>query len=329
MDDIGCRVDSPEQLLPYLRQNFQCLRRSGLKLSPEKRVFGSEQVSFLGNVITKEGLKPEKEKIEKVLRTLEIPKSVKQVKRLIGFLQFFRNFIPDLNEHLIPFYKLLRKKCFIWKCGGNTESVRYRQKKLQTTATQTLRLEKPGLQHAILCDASYHSSGFVLMIEDYVKNNKGESVKSYAPVSLGSKVFNTSQLKMSIYCKEILSLYFELETFHFIWGSDNPVLVLTDNKSLTRFCPAKTIPPSLWIYVDNRVTAFNIVAAHIPAKANGAADFLSRFQSDPNETIELKLTDRIPIREIEIDVRATLPENTINELFADDFPDELPHLRPL
>ena len=167
------------------------------------------------------------------------------------------------------------------------------------------------------------------MIEDYVKNNKGESVKSYASVSFGSKVFNTAQLKMSKYCKEILSLYFALETFHFIWGSDNPVLVLRDNKSLTRFFPAKTIPPSLWIYVDNRVTAFNIVVAHIPAKANAAADFLSRLQSDPNETIELKLTDRIPIREIEIDVRAKLPENTINELFADDFPDELLHLRPL
>ena len=51
MDDIGCGVESPEQL-PYLRQIFQCLRRSGLKLSPEKCVFGSEQVSFLGNVIT-------------------------------------------------------------------------------------------------------------------------------------------------------------------------------------------------------------------------------------------------------------------------------------
>ena len=61
VDDIGCGVDSAEQLLPYLRQIFQCLRRSGLKLSPEKCIFGSEQVSFLGNVITKEGLKPERE----------------------------------------------------------------------------------------------------------------------------------------------------------------------------------------------------------------------------------------------------------------------------
>ena len=164
------------------------------------------------------------------------------------------------------------------------------------------------------------------MIEDYVKNDKGESVKSYAPVSFGSKLFNTAQLKMSIYCKEFLSLYFALETFsHFIWGSEKPVLILTDNKSLTRFFQAKTIPPSLWNYVD-RVTAFNIVVAHIPGKANAAADFLSRLQADPNETIELKRTDRIPIREIEIDVRAKLPDNTINELFADDFPDELLHV---
>ena len=62
MDDLGCRVDSPEQLFPYFRQIFQCLRRSRLKLSPEKCVFGSEQLRFFGNVIIEEGLKREKEK---------------------------------------------------------------------------------------------------------------------------------------------------------------------------------------------------------------------------------------------------------------------------
>ena len=93
------------------------------------------------------------------------------------------------------------------------------------------------------------------------KNEKGESVKSYEPVSFGSKVFNTAEMKMSIFCKEFSSLQSALETFsHFICGSGNPVLVLTDNKSLTRFSQAKTIPPSLWNYVD-RVTAFNIVTA--------------------------------------------------------------------
>ena len=60
MDDSGCGVESVQQLIPKLRLILKCLRRSGLKLSPEKCVFASEKVSFPGNVITKEGLHSEK-----------------------------------------------------------------------------------------------------------------------------------------------------------------------------------------------------------------------------------------------------------------------------
>ena len=38
-----------------------------------------------------------------------MPKTTKQVKRLIGFTQFFRNNIPNLGEKLMSFYKLLKK----------------------------------------------------------------------------------------------------------------------------------------------------------------------------------------------------------------------------
>ena len=107
MDDIGCRVESIEKHIPILRLIFKCLRRSGLKLMPENCVFGSEKLLFLGVVITKEGLLPEKDTIEKFLKTLEILKSVKKIKRLVGSLQFLRSFIPNLNGHLIPSYKLL------------------------------------------------------------------------------------------------------------------------------------------------------------------------------------------------------------------------------
>ena len=76
MDDIECGVESIDQLIQNLRQIFICLRRSGLKLWPENCVLGSAKVSFLGNVITKEGLQPEKEEIQKFLKTLEVPKSM-------------------------------------------------------------------------------------------------------------------------------------------------------------------------------------------------------------------------------------------------------------
>ena len=38
-----------------------------------------------------------------------MPKTIKQVERLIGFAQFFRNYMPDLGTNLMPFYHLLKK----------------------------------------------------------------------------------------------------------------------------------------------------------------------------------------------------------------------------
>ena len=102
---------------------------------------------------------------------------------------------------------------------------------MQATQT-TLRLAKHGQQYVIFCDASYYSSGFGLMNEDYLYQKGGTKKQAYAPVLFGSQLFNTSQLKMSTYCKDFVALYFALEYFsHFIWGAEKPVIGLTDNTS--------------------------------------------------------------------------------------------------
>ena len=54
----------------------------------------------------------------------------------------------------------------------------------------------------------------------------------------------------------------------------------------------------------DRIIAYNIILAHIPGKAIAAADFLSRMQADPNESLELQLVDSISMKQIEIDMKA-------------------------
>ena len=90
MDDIGSGVETFEELIPNLRQIFECVRKSGLKLSPGKCEFGVQKITFLGKVITPAGIQPERERIKKFLNKLTMPRTVKQVKRLVGFLQFWR-----------------------------------------------------------------------------------------------------------------------------------------------------------------------------------------------------------------------------------------------
>ena len=208
----------------------------------------------------------------------------------------------------MPRYKLLRKDREFILQNEHLKSFDNIKKDLLKATETTLRLAKPGQQYVILCDASYYSSGFVLMIKDYLEQKDGKKKQANAPVSYGSQLFNVSQLKMSTYCKKLLALYFALEYFsHFIWGAEKPVIILRDNKSLTSFFQSKSLHPAMWSFMD-RVIAYNIVLAHIPGGANAAADFLSQMQTDPTQSLELQLHESIPMKEIGIDMKAKTPD---------------------
>ena len=97
-------------MIPALRKVFDCLRESGLKLSAQKCEFGTAKIDYLGNIITPKGMSPESAKTENFLGQIRMPNTVKQVKLLIGFVHFFRSFIPNLAQKLLPFYKLFRKE---------------------------------------------------------------------------------------------------------------------------------------------------------------------------------------------------------------------------
>ena len=72
----------------------------------------------------------------------------------------------------------------------------------------------------------------------------------------------------------------------------------------------------------DRVTTFNSTFSRSYTwKRKHGSGF--RPQTNPHETIEQKLTDRIPVRENQIDVRPKLPEKLIIELSSDEFPDDL------
>ena len=112
------------------------------------------------------------------------------------------------------------------------------------------------------------------MIEDNPDQKIQSKRKTYAPVAFGSKIFSPAQLKMSTYTKEFLAIYMAfLEFAHISWEATKPTIVLTDNKSVTRFFQTKAIPTSWWNACDY-VLQFNFKIAHIAGSVNTAADFL-------------------------------------------------------
>ena len=120
------------------------------------------------------------------------------------------------------------------------------------------------------------------------------------PVAFGSKKFSPAQLKMSIYSQEFLAIYMAfLEIAHILWEATKPTIVLTDNKSVTRFFQTKAIPPALWNAGDY-VLEFNFKIAHIARSVNIEADFLSRLELKVTVKIRLKIREDIQTTPIEV-----------------------------
>ena len=89
-------------------------------------------------------------------------------------------------------------------------------KNLVKAAKMILRLSLPEKQLVIMCDASEHTSGFVLLTNYYTERAK-EHHQFYAPVSFGSRRFTTGQRSLTMYSKELLATWFASDDFGHIF----------------------------------------------------------------------------------------------------------------
>ena len=318
VDDIGIAANTVTQLIRNIKAVFDCIRQAGLKLTIEKCHFGVTKVEFLGRTITSQGVAPQDHKIKKFLPNVRFPKSKKQVQRYIGFVNYYRTYIHRLSEKLRRFYELLKidNKITI------TEDILEDYKAINTALTEAcgLALKQPikGRQYVIMADASFRTSGYALMIEEKDDKKLTSKRKTFAPVAFGSKVFSPAQLKMSIYCKEFLAIYHAfLEYSHILWEATLPTLVMTDNRSVTRFFQTKAIPPTLWNACDY-VLRFNFRIMHVAGTLDTAADFLSRLEITPKEKIELTIREDIRTTPIQINMQSTDVADDEQQFFLPD-----------
>ena len=105
--------------------------------------------------------------------------------------------------------------------------------------------------------------------------------------------------------KKFLAIYRAfLEYSHILWETTTPTLVLTENRSITRFFQTKTTPPALG-KACNYVLQFKFRVMHVAGSQNTAADFLSRLELTPKEKVQLKLRGDILTSPIEVNLHTS------------------------
>ena len=300
VDLIGISANNATDITRNIPAVFKCILRAGLKLTIEKCHFRVRQAEFLGRTISPEGISPQARKIQNFLDKLRFPKPQKALQRYLGFVNYYRNYIPRMAEKLNLFYKLLKMEVPINITSDLKETFDSVNKALSDACELALKQPIPGGQLVLMTDASFRSAGYALMIEDNPDQKIQSKRKTTAPVAFGSKIFSPAQLKISIYSKEFLAIYMAfLEFADILSEATKPTIVLTNNKSVTRFFQTKAIPPALWNACDC-VLHFNFKIAHIAGSVNASADFLSRLELKVTEKIRLKVREYIQTTPIEV-----------------------------
>jgi hypothetical protein len=120
IDDIIVFSRSFEEHLKHLRMVFTKISQANLKMNFDKCEFIKRQVSFLGHLVGKNGIKPDPSNVEKV-QNYPTPESIKDVRGFLGLAGYYRKFIPNFAEVAEPLHKLLRKGVkFQWNTEAQT-----------------------------------------------------------------------------------------------------------------------------------------------------------------------------------------------------------------
>jgi hypothetical protein len=107
VDDIIVKSTKQENHIADLQETFANFRQAGLKLNPEKCVFGVKKGKFLGCLVPTKGIEANPSKIEDILR-MEPPSTKKGAQRLAGRLASLNRFISQSEERNLPFFEIFK-----------------------------------------------------------------------------------------------------------------------------------------------------------------------------------------------------------------------------
>ena len=107
LDDIIVFSRTPEEHLHRLEAVFNKLKAAGLKLKPSKCDLFKQQINYFGHVVSKEGVSTDPEKIKAVTEWPQ-PTTVTEVRSFLGFVSYYRRFIPNFSKVATPLNTLLQ-----------------------------------------------------------------------------------------------------------------------------------------------------------------------------------------------------------------------------
>lgn len=267
VDDFIIITDTFGEHIQVLKEVANRLAQAQLSVSQKKSQFCCQQLTFLGYLLSEKGLQPNPERIQPIMRYKQ-PETVKDIRRLVGLVNWYRRFIPNAATLLTPFTELIKEY--------GPES----QRKIQWTAESQEVLEqiKKALTEAPILVAADYSKPFKIYSDASLV--AGSSVLTQEidgterAIYYHSVKFSTTQQNYSATERELLSVIAGLEKFR-PWIDGTRITVVTDHQSIKWLHNLKEPAGKLARWAV-RLQAFDVEFIHRPGKLMDLPDALSR-----------------------------------------------------
>ena len=179
-----------------------------------------KQVKYLGHLITRQGLRPNLERVRAVTE-FPVPKSVTQVRQYIGLTSYYRRFIKGFAKMAAPLHHLTRKDVeFQWTVDCQKA---FNELKSKLVQAPVLAYPDFDVDFVLETDASYQGLGAVL--SQRLMDHK------LHPVAFGSRALSPSERNYSVTEIETLAVVWAMKHFHaYLYGHN--VQVVTDHSAV-------------------------------------------------------------------------------------------------
>jgi hypothetical protein len=269
--------DSYEDHLRKVRKVLEKLQAVNLKVNLVKSHFAQDEVEYLGYILTRYGIKPMPQKVSAILALLP-PTNVKQLRRFLGIIQYYRDVWEKRSDLLAPLTDL------VGECGHTKTTKKNKTKKKPWHWDETHQKAFDSIKEIVSRDIIMAYPDFSQPFEIYTDSSSRQLgaviVQKNRPIAFFSRKLTETQEKYSVTEQELLAIVECLKEFKgMLWGQR--IKVYTDHKNLMRDALGMT---------SDRVYRWRLLLEEygpeivwIKGIHNTVADALSRLDYDPTK----------------------------------------------
>ena len=242
----------------HLTEVLLLLQKHGLKLNPQKCHFWQASIDYLGFSVSGSGVRPSRGSLDAIRKLVHlVPKTRKQLRSLVGSLNFLRLLIPNFAKRILPLTSMTASSVPLEWTPDLSALVQELVSEFETSAH--LAHIKLGAPFSLYTDASDFAVGAVLIQDD-------------CPVYFFSRKLSGAQCNYTVSEKECLAIVWALDHLrHVLVGSE--ITVFTDHSNLSFLNTSSLQRIQRWkLLIDE----FDVTIRYIPGDTNSLADLLSR-----------------------------------------------------